>query len=138
MAKFPIDPDTQIAALELAQGKPLDGKTREIVTLMTQVENQAYEQGLKDGFIKPFMAVKHTCAPVEQDPKLTEAVQELREMLETSFDKEGLDIVFQNLGAIPENWNWAQKIYVMAKEAFVVGGIFAIYEKVEKEAPTDA
>lgn len=48
MAKFPINAETQITAFEAQTKKPVNDQLKTFLTLMTKLENQAYEQGKAD------------------------------------------------------------------------------------------
>lgn len=141
MKKYPVDLADNIASYEQATGDLVDDQTKEIMALVTELENQAYEQGLKDGFMQPF---KDAAKEVRTNPKFSEkpapeleaVMQEIREALETSFEEEGFETVLDNLGPAPDDMNWGQKCYRLAEEAFILGGIYAICKEVEKKEET--
>jgi hypothetical protein len=63
MKKYPIDPAAFIAAREAENGKPLDPKTRELWTLLADLQNTAYEAGRKDGFMECFKTSEGEAPP---------------------------------------------------------------------------
>lgn len=48
MLKFPISTEMQIAAFEQMQKKPTSSNVKELLALITELENRAYEQGKAD------------------------------------------------------------------------------------------
>lgn len=48
MLKFPISTEMQIAAFKQMQKKPVSSNVKELLALITELENQAYEQGKAD------------------------------------------------------------------------------------------
>lgn len=139
MSKYPRDVAAQIAALEKEKGGPLDDITHQFVTVMTELENKAYEQGVEDGFLKAFdqAAEKEkgiiTEETPEDDTELQEALMELRAQLESDFESDGFTAVLNNLAPMPSDCSWGEKLYCMTREAFVVGGCYMLWNHIQKE-----
>ena len=144
MLKYPIIAADEIAAFEKEYGAPLNDNIRELITLMTKLENKAYEQGLNAGFLKAFDRATEekkgiiTEETPEEDTELQEALMELRIQLESDFESDGFTTVLNNLNPIPPDMNWGEKIYAMTREAFVVGGFIALWDHIQKGESNNA
>ena len=115
MPKYPINVTPFIKAIEEENGGPLDKTSRDLWSLIVKLQNQAYDAGLKDGFMKQCESIAKPTAPAVKavkliDPKLdkqlTEALQSLREGLDEAFEKEGFDSVVKALGVLPQDMPW--------------------------------
>ena len=130
MPKYPIDVTSFIKAVEKENGSPLDKTSRVLWGLIVKLQNQAYDAGLKDGFMKQCKSITKPTMPSVKavkliDPKLdkqlTEALKSLREGLDEAFEKEGFDSVVKALGVLPQDMPWGERIYAIARESFFPG-----------------
>ena len=139
MPKYPSTAAVVIADYEEKNGAPLSDQARELITIMVELENKAYEQGTEDGFLKAFdqAAEKEkgiiTEETPEDDAKLQEALMELRAQLESDFESDGFTAALNNLAPVPSGLSWGEKLYCLAKEAFVVGGFYMLWNHIQKE-----
>ena len=130
MPKYPIDVTSFIKAVEKENGSPLDKTSRVLWSLVVKLQNQAYDAGLKDGFMKQCESIAEPTVKAVKliDPKLdkqlTEALKSLREGLVEAFEKEGFNTVVKALGVPPEEMPWGERMYVIAREAFFQGGLY--------------
>lgn len=139
MAKYPIDVAASIAAYEKEKGEPITGTCRQLLTPLAESENEAYQQGLKDGFLKPFEQATQdrrgviTADTPDDDQELQEELKKLREQLEAEFNEDGFAAVLDNLGPVPSDMTWGEKMYGMTMEAFVVGAIYMLWRHINGE-----
>lgn len=146
MSKYPIDVTSFIKAVEKENGSPLDKTSRDLWGLIVKLQNQAYDAGLKDGFMKQCESIAEPTAPSVKavkliDPKLdkqlTEALKSLREGLVEAFEKEGFNTVVKALGVPPEEMPWGERMYVIARKAFFQGGLYTALANDEEEENDD-
>ena len=137
MAKYPIDVAAQIAAYK--EDRDASEAEIQLLTLMAESENEAYQQGLKDGFLKPFEPANQdrrgviTVDTPDDDQELQEELKKLREELEAEFSEDGFSTVLDNLGPVPADMSWGEKMYGMTMEAFVVGAIYMLWRHINGE-----
>ena len=70
MPKYPIDVTSFIKAVEKENGSPLDKTSRDLWGLIVKLQNQAYDAGLKDGFMKQCESIAEPTAPSVKAVKL--------------------------------------------------------------------
>lgn len=125
--KYPIDSTAFLEAVENENGGPLDPTSRELWGRIAEIQNQAYEAGLRDGSMERFKGTDEVAPALDPaDDELVAALQEFREEMDKAFDKEGFNSVMGALGAPPSEMSLGQRIYAIAGEAFFQGGLYAI------------
>lgn len=136
--KYQIDVAARLKAAEAAG--MTDEKSKEFIQHVAELENQAYKQGLNDGFLRPYgREITEPDTTEELDEELRDALRELRDKLEREFLDTGLDTVLHNLSPAPEGVTWGEKLFCLAMEAFVVGAFTAITNYIgEQEETTNA
>ena len=132
MSRYPINVEDELFELERLSGEPIDGKVREMLTLFISGQNSAYQQGLTDGFVGTFPASREFAAISAENPGADSAkdelgmlVDEIRTLILDEFEAQGFSAILKNLGPVPKELNWGQKIYIMVQQAYIQGFLLA-------------
>lgn len=133
MKNYPINLEDRLADLETELNEPIEDMGKKFISMITELENQAYEQGRKDGFLQSFRSVEKTRDIPDPDPELSDLLRKLREELEAAFEHDGCDTVFNNVGMPPDDVSFGERVYVLMQEAFVVGGVHVLFQNEEKQ-----
>ena len=138
MSEYPIDLKIRVTEIEKRKGSTASDSDKEFLALMTKKENDAYEQGCRDGFVRSFPVRDEEPQNIpEQYSELVESLLEFRAMLIDAYDESEFDQIMKNLGPPPSGSTLGEKIYCMMREAFISGGVYVLCriteEAVEKE-----
>ncbi|MCL1873630.1 MAG: hypothetical protein FWF85_05890 [Clostridiales bacterium] len=119
MIKYPVKIDSLIMEYEQLNGKIADPKFKEILKGLATLENIAYEQGLNDGCLRALsFEEKESAGHSYQDITIA---SEIHEIVSDYFVVEGFSKAMGNMGVVPEDASWGEKIYSIALWSFKHG-----------------
>ena len=119
MIKYPTNIVSSIMKYEQLNGEITDPNFKKLFEKIVMLENMAYEQGLKDGCLCSLPSVEKESAEYSNED--IAIASELHETISDYFGMEGFSKAMDNMGVLPEDTSWGEKIYNIALWSFKHG-----------------